>query len=214
MSDKLVPADYMNMGLAEARRFDRNVKENFMPAFSSVAKQIVDDYGIVEGICIEIGSGTGLLAIELCKGIGLTIYAMEKAIGMYQVSFRNIENEKLLGQIIPVLGDAHDLPFKDSFADLVISRGSYHCWEKKPLVFKEVYRVLQKGGVGFVGGGFGRDIPGSQLEQMLTIRDRSLGTDAEYYYSPEKLKEFIYNASIPHFRIVYDKTGLWAEIKK
>ena len=49
--------------------------------------------------------------------------------------FRNIENERLLGQIIPVLGDARDLPFSDNFAGLVISRGSYHYWEKKPLVF-------------------------------------------------------------------------------
>jgi len=54
----------------------------------------------------------------------------------------NIEKERLTDRIIPVLGDAHDLPFKNEFVDFLISRGSYHCWEDKVRVFKEIYRVL------------------------------------------------------------------------
>jgi len=106
------------------------------------------------------------------------------------------------------------LPFEDEFADFVISRGSYHCWKDKVRVFKEVYRVLKKGGIGFVGGGFGRYVTGEELNRMKSLRDRSLKEGARAYSSPDKLREIIYKAGISNFRIIYDKAGLWAEIRK
>jgi ubiquinone/menaquinone biosynthesis C-methylase UbiE len=174
MSDKGIPADYKDMDISEAQVFDKNVKENFMPAIVSTAKQVVEDYSILEGVCVEVGCGTAIFAIELCRRSNLKIYALEKVKAIYEVARMNIENEGLTGRIIPVSGDAHDLPFENEYADLIISRGSYHCWEDKVLVFKEIYRVLKKGGIGFVGGGFGRYITKEELDRMTALRDRSL----------------------------------------
>ena len=214
MSGKRVPADYTEMDILEAQRFDKKVKENFMPAIISTVKQIINDYGVLEGICVDVGCGTAVFAIELCKHSNLKIYALEKVKAIYEVARMNIEKEGLTDRIILVLGDAHDLPFENEFADFIISRGSYHCWENKVLVFKEIYRVLKKGGIGFVGGGFGRYVTEEELNSMKFLRDRSLKDDAKAYSSPNKLKEIIHEADIPSFRIIYDKAGLWAEIKK
>ncbi len=214
MSGKRVPADYTEMDILEAQRFDKKVKENFMPAIISTVKQIINDYGVLEGICVDVGCGTAVFAIELCKHSNLKIYALEKVKAIYEVARMNIEKEGLTDRIILVLGDAHDLPFENEFADFIISRGSYHCWENKVLVFKEIYRVLKKGGIGFVGGGFGRYVTEEELNSMKFLRDRSLKDDAKAYSSPNKLKEIIHETDIPSFRIIYDKTGLWAEIKK
>ena len=214
MSDKRVPADYMHMDILEAKRFDKKVKENFMPAIVSTVKQIIEDYGILEGICVDVGCGTAVFAIELCRHSNLEIYALEKVKAIYKVARINIESEGLIERIIPVLADAHELPFENEFADLIISRGSYHCWKNKVLVFKEIYRVLKKGGIGFVGGGFGRYVTEEELNRMKSLRDRSLKEHAKAYSSPIKLEEIIHEAGISNFHIIYDKTGLWAELKK
>ena len=214
MAEKHVPADYTKMDLLEARRFDEKVKENFMPAIVSTVKQIIEDYGALEGIGIDIGCGTAIFAIELCRHSKLEIYALEKEKAIYEVARMNIEKERLTDKIIPVLGDAHNLPFDSNFADFIISRGSYHCWKDKVGVFKEIYRVLKTKGIGFVGGGWGRYVTEEELNRMKSLRDRSLKEDAKAYSSPDILKEVIDKANISNFRIIYDKAGFWAEIKK
>ena len=214
MSEERIPADYTEMDLLKAKRFDKKVKENFTPAIISTVKQIIEDYGILEGVCVDVGCGTAVFAIDLCRHSKLKIYALEKEKAICEVARMNIEKEQLTDKIIPVLGDAHDLPFKNEFADFIISRGSYHCWEDKVQVFKEIYRVLKKGGIGFVGGGFGRYVTEEELNRMKSLRDRSLKDGAKAYSSPDKLREAIYKAGIANFRIIYDRAGIWAELKK
>jgi len=214
MSEEHVPADYTEMDLLEAKRFDKKVKENFMPAIISTVKQIIEDYGVLQGVCVDVGCGTAVFAIELCRHSKLKIYALEKEKAINETARLNIEKEQLTNRIIPILGDAHNLPFEDGFADFVISRGSYHCWWDKVRVFKEIYRALKKGGIGFVGGGFGRYITEGELNRMKSLRDRSLKEGAKAYSSPDKLREIINKAGISNFRVIYDKSGLWAEIRK
>jgi ubiquinone/menaquinone biosynthesis C-methylase UbiE len=214
MSDEHVPADYAEMDLLAARRFDKKVRENFMPAIVSTIKQIINDYGPLEGVCVDVGCGTAIFAIELYRHSNIKIYALEKVKAIYEVASMNIEKEGLKDRIIPVLGNAHDLPFEDGFADFVISRGSYHCWKDKVWVFKEIYRILKKAGIGFIGGGFGRYATEEELTRMKTLRDCSLGEDAKIYSEPDKLKRVIDEAGISKFRIIFDKSGLWAELQK
>ena len=214
MSEERVPADYTEMDILKAKRFDEKVKENFMPAIISTVKQITEDYGVLEGVGVDVGCGTAVFAIELCRHSKLNMYALEKEKAIYEVARMNIERERLAGKIIPVLGDAHDLPFDNDFADFIISRGSYHCCQDKVQVFKEIYRVLKTEGIGFVGGGFGRYVTEEELNRMKSLRDHSLKEDAKAYSSPDKLREVIYKANISNFRIIYDKAGLWAEIRK
>lgn len=214
MSEELVPADYTKMDLLEAKRFDKKVKENFMPAIVSTVKQIIEDYGILEGVCLDVGCGTAVFTIELCRHSKLKIYALEKEKVIYKVACMNIEKERLTDKIIPVLDNAHELPFENEFADFIISRGSYHFWEDKVRVFKEIYRVLKKGGIGFIGGGFGRHVTEEEYNRMKSLRDHSLKEDAKAYSSPDKLKEVIKKAGISNFRVSYNRAGLWAEIRK
>ncbi len=214
MTDEYVPADYSKMDIQAAKQFDKKVKENFMPTVISTVKQIIEDYGVLEGIGIDVGCGTAVFAIELCKHSKLKLYALEKEKAISEVARMNIEKERLTDRIIPVLGDAHNLPFENEFADFIISRGSYHCWEDKVRVFKEIYQVLKKGGIAFVGGGFGRYITAEELKKIKPLRDRSLGEGVKAYSSPDKLKKIIVNANIPNYRIISSETDLWAEIKK
>ncbi len=214
MPEEHVPAAYTQMDLLEAKRFDKKVKEHFMPAIISMVKQIVEDYGVLEGVGVDVGCGTAVFTIELCKRSNLKIYALEREKPIYEVARMNIEKEGLTDRIIPVLGDAHKLPFENELADFIISRGSYHFWKEKVQVFKEIYRVLKKGGIALVGGGFGRHVTDEEFERMKSLRDRSLGDDVKAYSSPDKLREVINKASISNFRVSHDRAGLWAEVRK
>ncbi len=214
MPEERVPAEYGKMDLQRAKEFDRKVRENFMPAILSTIRQIVEDYGDLEGVCVDVGAGTAIFAIELCKRTSLRIYALEKEKAIYKVACMNIEREGLKDRITPVLGDAYDLPFDDEFADFIISRGAYHCWDDKVRVFKEIYRVLRRKGIAFVGGGFGRYVTNEDLKRMRTLRDRSLGEAAVAYTSLGKLEEVLHKANIPDYRIIPDKVGFWVEIRK
>jgi len=213
MSKERVPADYTKMDIQKAKLFDKKVKENFMPAIISTVKQITEDYDL-KGLCVDVGCGTAVFAIELCRHSNLTICALEKERAICNVACMNIEKEGLVDRIIIVLGDAHKMPFRNEFADFIISRGAYHCWEDKVRVFKEIYRILKRGGLALVGGGFGRYVTKEELNRMKSLRDRSLGEDAKAYSSPNKMRKIVYEAGIRSFRIIHDPAGLWAEIRK
>jgi len=214
MHKERVPSQYFEMDLLKAKEFDLKVKKNFMPAIRSTVRQIVEDYGPLQGTAVDVGCGTAVFAIELCRQSDLKIYALEKIKAIYEVARMNIENEGLEERIIPVLGDANEIPLKDEFADFVISRGAYHCWEDKPRVLREIYRILKKGGIALVGGGFGRYVSDEDLERMKELRDRSLGEAAKVYSSPKIFQESLKKADIKDFRLIRERAGLWVEIRK
>jgi SAM-dependent methyltransferase len=62
----------------------------------------------------------------------------------------------MIDRVSGVLGDAQDLPFRDEYADLVVSRGSIFFWPDQLAGVKEAYRILKPGGVAYIGGGFSR----------------------------------------------------------
>jgi ubiquinone/menaquinone biosynthesis C-methylase UbiE len=208
----LVPADYRSMGRSEAEEFDKRVVKNFARAFPAVARQVMETCNILKGICVEIGSGTCRLTVELARQSELEIYALEKAPAMFERGKKNIEKTGLSGRVTTILGDAHEMPFEDNFADLIVSRGSYHYWTDKVVVFKEIMRVLKPSGKAFIGGGFGSGHSEAELEKMVKLRDQSLGDASDHYYSSKKMKETLQGAGITKYKILLDETGMWAVI--
>jgi ubiquinone/menaquinone biosynthesis C-methylase UbiE len=214
MTIRHVPAEYGKMDLKKALEFDRKVKENFFRAYPAVAGQIIKACAVVEGICIDVGAGTALLSIELARKTSLNICALEKAPAMLEVGNLNIEAAGLGDKIRMVLGDAHSMPFSEAFADLVVSRGSFHYWEDKGQVFREIYRVLKKGGWAFVGGGFGPGHTAAELETMIKLRNESLGDASFAYRFAAQMEGALAASGIDDYHVIDDMTGLWAIIKK
>jgi len=61
---------------------------------------------------------------------------------MLEIAQKSIE-EGLEKRIKTVIGDVHQMPFPDEFADLVFTRGSMFFWKDLPTAFREIYRVLK-----------------------------------------------------------------------
>jgi ubiquinone/menaquinone biosynthesis C-methylase UbiE len=214
MEKEKVPSNYTKMDVLTAKEFDEKVKQNFITAFPAIVKQVFNECQIRSGKCVDVGAGTGLMSMEMAKNTDFLIYALEKSPAMLEVARINIAQEGLSSRIIPVLGDAHKQPFEDEYADFIISRGSYHFWDDKPTVFREIQRVLKHGGMAFIGGGFGPGHRNEDLDRMLKLRDTSLGKNAKFYYNPGIMEDILRSAGISEYNIVFDKTGLWAKIFK
>jgi len=138
--------------LAEQYPFYQAATVMFAPVYPVLAKEIVQDYGITKGTCVDVGGGCGSLAIELAKITDLTVYVLD--LDPTAVRLCNIlaDEAGLRGRVRAVEGDAQDMPFRDGFADLVVSRGSIFFWPDQFAGVRECYRILKPGGVGFVGG--------------------------------------------------------------
>ena len=146
-------------------RFIRNVQSRFeaIPAPAAIfydaipAKilkkpegKIADD--IVEkirsGAIVDLGSGTGYLAIKIAKKApGLQVYGIDLSRQMVKIARRHaqgVENVRF------EFGNAAALPFEDDSIDFIVSTGSLHHWNKPVKVFDECYRVLKKDGEGWI----------------------------------------------------------------
>lgn len=145
----------------------QNATTRFAPLYPALARQILEDYGIRSGVCVDLGGGSGQLAIELARASKLTVYVVD--IDPIAVRLCNIlaDEAGLTGRVRGVEGDAQSMPLKTGFADLIVSRGSIFFWPDKAAGLREAHRVLKRGGVAYIGGGFSRCLAPDTLKQLL-----------------------------------------------
>ena len=196
-----------------------NLKEIWGEIYPLLAKQIINDYQIKKGRCVEIGSGDGKLGLELAKRTALQIYMVDINGDVFKKARANVCETELSNQITLIQANVERLPFVDDFADLVISRGSIFFWNDKPRGLKEIYRILKTDGVAFVGGGLSRYISEQEREEFIRarttgIKDEQSRREWERLRSPEYFRQILRQARIPSFKLIPDPPGLWAEIIK
>ena len=200
---------------------DAQIKNIFKRIYSLLAKQIVDDYKITKGICLDIGSGAGQLGIELAKLTSLKVYLFDIDTKVIAAASKNIRLAGISNRVSSLQGNVQQMPFVDNIADLIVSRGSIFFWDDRPRGFREIYRVLKPGGIAFIGGGVSRYL--SQYEREIFIKWRETGLEKEdekkkkewhKLRSPDYFYQLLKDAGIPNFKIIPDLPGIWAEIRK
>jgi len=86
---------------------------------------------------LEVGIGTGAVAEKVCEKIGpLT------GIDISKEMISQIDHP----EITPILGNAHCLPFDDSYFKLILMRNVIHYIDDPELAFSEIYRCLMPNG--------------------------------------------------------------------
>lgn len=203
-----------------AERVSEVARTTFAPVYPALAKQIVEDTGIKEGVCVELGCGSGSLGLALAKITNLRIYAID--INPYAVAIaqKNAVEEGLSHRFYPMVGDATNLPFKDNFADLVVSRGMIPLIEDKVAVFREAYRVLKPGGVAYIGGGFSRMLDEEAVKKIVAKVWGSWEKTPMKRFTREEWIGFLKAAGITEFRIIEDlynsdtRYGMWFMFRK
>jgi ubiquinone/menaquinone biosynthesis C-methylase UbiE len=116
--------------------------------------------------------------------------------------------------------DATALPFRDGFARAVVSRGSFPFWSDLTKGLSEIHRVLEPGGVAYIGRGLPQRLP---IEMALKVRGKQ-GKSMKYDVDAmeNQLRAAVASLGISDYRIVRPRRGnpegvnygIWLEFRK
>jgi len=202
-----------------ASGFNRIAKEVFAPVYPVIARAAVAWSGITEGWALDVGTGSGLLAIALACETRMRVCALDMDPEMIRIAGQNLADAGggPGSRICLVNADVHRMPLKEKSISLVVSRGSLLFWDDLTLAFDEIYRVLRSGGAAFVGGGFGN----AHLREDIFDRMRMINPDWDAdvarrssMATPETLRKALEKSGVPDFLVRDDDTGTWVELRK
>jgi SAM-dependent methyltransferase len=200
----------------------RTSRKTLAPVYAPLAEQIVSDFDLDKkvGIGIDLGSGPGTLILELCERTKLYWINADINPHFFPHFYRQADELGFGHRVSAIFADAHSLPFRDNYADIIVSRGSFHFWEDKVQAFNEIYRVLKPGAIAYIGRGFSRNLP---VQTAKKIRAKQRG---KMNYDAEKTANELYNImnelGVKDYRIDIPKPpgsenvnyGIWVEFHK
>jgi len=146
---------------ADALGMIRSSRGTLAPVYAPLAEQIVKDFNLreKEGIGIDLGSGPGTLILELSERTRLHWINADINPHFFPHFYKQAQQRGFGHRVSAVFADAGALPFRDNYADIIVSRGSFPFWQDKRQAFSEIYRVLKPGAVAYIGRGFSRNLP-------------------------------------------------------
>jgi len=209
-----------------ATRFWTVANTTFAPLYGPLAEQIVSEFQLAEkeGIGIDLGSGPGSLIIELCKRTARMHWVNADINPHFFPLFWKAAEEAGVGHRVSVIfADAQALPFRDDYAEIIVSRGSFHLWDDKPLAFSEIYRVLKPGAAAFIGRGFSENLP-VEIARKIRSEQQKKGKELKYDVdeTAAELREIMKTLKIEKYQIRIPKPpgsegvsyGIWLELHK
>jgi len=192
------------------------------PVYGPLAQQLVEDLDLDgrTGIGIDLGSGPGTLIIELCKRTTMHWINADINPHFFPYFLQRAEELGYSGRVSAIQADAQALPFRDDYADVIVSRGSFWLWGDKVAAFREIRRVLKPGGVAYIGRGLSANLP---LEVAATVRGgRGGGPQYDVTATAEELHAIMKSLGIEDHRVIRPRLdneagvnyGVWVEFHK
>ena len=150
---------------------------------------VVERWGVSGGRVLDVGTGTGRLAIEFAKGIpAVEVVGLDLSDVALELARDNAQESQASSRVSFERGDAEDMPFGDDTFDLVISGNTLHLLENPVRMFNEIQRVLKLGGR-FLVSDFRRSWLG-----ILTEHVRSA-------YSPEEVRNLLRRSELQDWKV-------------
>ncbi len=192
-------------------------RDLFTPVYPALAQQLVQDYNLHDGIYVDMGGAEGSLAMELAKLTKATVYVADIDPAAVRLCNLLVDEAGLTERVRAVEADAQNLPLRDNFADLVVSRNSLFEWPDKLKGFKEAYRILKPGGVAYMGGGFSRLMKAEDVARLVawSAKKRDQKPDS-FVKMPDELVPQLRSAGVANIRLLKGPTEFdwWIEMRK
>jgi hypothetical protein len=163
---------------------------------------------------VEIGPFSGVMFSLVRDAVGSSFTIASFPAGMAG-SYRQEAREAGLADRVTVMESDPSLAgLDDASVDLAVFRGAFFFPSLFSIDLSAIERVLAPGGVGFVGGGFGKYTPNSILLD-LGKRSRELNLSiGKIEMSEQSLRNVIADSNIKAPLTVIDEGGLWAIVRK
>ena len=191
------------------------VNQLWAKVYPYLADQISDYYTEIEGDVLEWGPFSGGISFALQnKKSALKITVAVEEEDVYALMHKTLTETGHAGQIRLEKSPLVPLRYDDHAFDLVVLRGAYFFLDREGKALREIYRVIKPDGVGFIGGGYGKNIPQSVIKEIAEesrILNDSLG---RVRVTVEDLRAMIGKAGLEDdVRIIMDG-GLWLLLEK
>lgn len=215
------PSDgkYMRQG---ALRMIRASHGKLAPVYGPLAEQIAADFDLDKktGVGIDLGSGPGTLIIELCRRTKLHWINADINPYFFPYFYESAQKHGFGHRVSAICTDAQALAFRDNYADIVVSRGSFHFWKDKTKAFSEIYRVLKPGAVAYIGRGFSENLPVEKARNIRANQGRKMKYDVDA--TENELRKIMDKLGIKEYHIHRPKPagsegvnyGIWVEFRK
>ena len=157
---------------------------------------VVDSSGVKDGDnVLDVGCGTGLLALKFLKEADCLIYGIDSSSEMLEIFKDKIAELGLSKNISLEVQDAENLDFKNGNFDIIASTVAMHHVKDKYPVIKKIYDLLKEGGR-FLIGDIDMDTTGDLCdpERMLRI----------LYYLKEEYALALKEGGVEAFSRMYD----------
>lgn len=201
----------------------KSTAESRPTVYEKLADYLVARFDLAEkpGIGIDIGGGPGDLAVQLAKRTH-QYYWINADINTWCMRpfSENALRETVEQRTGFIFADACALPFKDNYADMVVSRGCYQFWPDLETGLSEVLRVLRVGGEAFIGRGVAPTMPEDEVRR-LAESGRIGGPKYDPDTDAERFRELMQKLGIRRFEIIRHQPeypglnyGVWLYFQK
>ena len=200
-----------------AKEFDKIAREVFAPVYPVLAEQITNNTGISQGLCLDIGCGSGYLGLALARVSQLEVVLFDESPDMLELAEGYILESALGSRVKTLKGDVHGIPLDSETIQLAVSRGSMFFWNDRVQAFREIYRVLAVGGAAMIGGGFGNADLLREVEAKMLERDPEWKEKRRQRIGQSRVQDYreeLERAGIPSFEILQDEAGLWIVMRR
>jgi ubiquinone/menaquinone biosynthesis C-methylase UbiE len=168
----------------------------------AVALQFIDELPLSKGSrVLEIGCGTGLLALSLAKK-GFTVNAVDHAVAMVERTKKLIHEKNMNGTVFASVEDAHKFTFEDNSFDLIVAIGVIHWLHNLKQALSEITRVLKPQGYAVLSIDtrwisqidfpfIARAIIKSKLQQIGLLTQPSNRNAGPVWYSTKQFNQYL-----------------------
>ena len=200
-------------GTMNVSQYDEIARGVNAPMYDYYAQKIKEKTGITKGICLDAGSNGGYLGLSLARITDLDFIFLDVSKEGLDRAKAHIAGNGLQRRAHTLRADVHRIPLADESVNLVISRGSIPFWEDPARALKEIYRVIVKSGMAYVGGGKGTP------EIQALAKDKMAALGIEWPQGPNRLPQRNYDpilrsAGIPTYVAARGDDGMWIQMWK
>jgi len=136
------------------------------PIYPYLARQISELYGRRDGDIVEIGPFCGVIFSLLKEKIGHSFRIAAFPEGMGRFFRQEAEKRNLVEKIEIIETDPSLFGLDENHCDLAIFRGAFFFPSLFQVDFSALYRILRRGGIALLGGGFGKFTSASTIENI------------------------------------------------